>query len=78
MPIINSNVIRKIEEPTEFVNFLVIVHKKDGTLHLCLDPMQLKSIILREHFYSITFEKISSRMTGVKYFSIIDSNKAFW
>ena len=40
--LIKANVISKIEEPTGWVNSLVIVEKKDKTLRLCLDPKELK------------------------------------
>ncbi len=72
-----SNVIRKIDEPTKFVNSLVMVSKPDGGLRICLDPQHLNAI-LREHFYLPTFSEIASRMTGAKVFSILDANKAFW
>jgi len=77
MRMAKNNVIRKIDELTEFVNSLVMVHKKDGALRLCLDPQHLDNI-LREHFYNPTFEEIISKMAGAKYFSILDANKAFW
>ena len=33
-----EGVIVEVEEPTEWVNFLVIVEKPNGDLRLCLDP----------------------------------------
>ena len=42
--LIKANVISKIEEPTDWVNSLVIVKKKDKTLRLCLDPKELKLV----------------------------------
>ena len=71
-------VIEKIDEPTEFVNSLVIVRKPNGSLRICLDPQYLNSNILREHYYLPTFAEIASRMNGAKVFSILDANKAFW
>ena len=47
--LIKANVISKIEEPTEWVNYLVIVEKKDKTLRLCLDPRELNQYILRDY-----------------------------
>lgn len=71
-------VIRKINEPTEFVNSLVIVPKKDGSLRICLDPQYLNENILREHYYFPTLDEISSKMANAKVFSTLDANKAFW
>ena len=47
--LIKANVISKTEEPTELVNYLVIVEKKDKTLRLCLDPKELNQYILQDY-----------------------------
>lgn len=73
-----NEIIVKVEEPTEFVNNVVIIKKPNGTLRICLDPQYLNSCLLREHFKLPTFEKISSRIQGAKVFSVLDANKAFW
>nr|CAI5829934.1 unnamed protein product [Callosobruchus analis] len=33
-----SKIIRKVDEPTEWVNSIVIIRKNNGTLRICLDP----------------------------------------
>jgi hypothetical protein len=33
-----ARIIREIEEPTEWVNSVVMVIKSDGSLEICLDP----------------------------------------
>ena len=43
-------VIKKIEEPTEWVNSFVPVTKPNGRLRVCLDPRNLNKSIKREHF----------------------------
>ncbi|KFM57554.1 Transposon Ty3-I Gag-Pol polyprotein, partial [Stegodyphus mimosarum] len=73
-----DGIIKKVNKPTEFVNSLVIVRKKDGNLRVCLDPQYLNQNILREHYHIPTFEEISSQMSNAKVFSILDANKAFW
>lgn len=42
--------IAKVDIPTEWVSFLVIVEKPDGTLRICLDPRDLNKAIKRGHF----------------------------
>ena len=42
-------VIKSIEEPSEWVSSLVIVKKKLGALRICLYPRDLNKAIKREH-----------------------------
>ena len=44
-------VIKRTEEPTDWVNALVIVEKPNGSLRLCLDPNNLNAYIKREHHH---------------------------
>jgi len=43
-------VVRKVEEPTDWVNSMAIVEKPNGSLRICLDPRHLNKAIKREHF----------------------------
>jgi hypothetical protein len=45
-----KNVIRKVEEPTDWVSSMVVVEKPNGKLRICLDPKHLNKAIKREHF----------------------------
>ena len=42
-------VISKVNKATDWVNSLVIVEKKDGSLRICLDPKDSNKSIKREH-----------------------------
>lgn len=42
-------VLKKVEEPTEWVNSMVCVNKRTGDLRLCMDPKDLNANIKREH-----------------------------
>jgi hypothetical protein len=71
-------VILSVDEPTEWVNSLVITEKKDGSLRLCLDPKDLNKNIQREHFQIPTFEDVVTRLGGKKVFSILDQKDSYW
>lgn len=45
-----KQIIEKVHEPTQWVNALVIVMKKDGSLRICLDP----------HYLNLAIQRISS------------------
>ena len=46
---VKSGVLVKVDQPTDWVNNLVIVEKKNGSLRLCLDPRDLNKAVKREH-----------------------------
>ena len=59
-----AGVIENMEEPTKWVNSLVVVENSDGSLQLYLDTRDLNKVIKREHFQQTTFEDISARLAG--------------
>ena len=44
---VKSGVLRKVDQPTDWVNNLVVVEKTNGLLRLCLDPKDLNNAIKR-------------------------------
>ena len=64
----HNRIIAKTDEPTIWVNSLVIVERKDGSLRLRLDPKDLNSVIRREHFQIPTLGSLG----GKKYFTVLD------
>lgn len=73
-----KGVLIKREEPTDWVNSLVIVQKPNGSLRICLDPRDLNRAIKREHHAIPTFEDIAHKLHGKKLFSVIDMKDGFW
>ena len=71
-------VIRKVEEPTDWVSSMAIVEKPDGSLRICLDPRHLNKAIKREHFQLPTIEDITTRMANAKWFTKLDANRGYW
>ncbi|KAL6487668.1 hypothetical protein MHYP_G00042940 [Metynnis hypsauchen] len=55
-------VIAKIEEPTQWVNPIVIEEKPNGKLRICLDPRDLNTAVMREHYQLPTVEEVTSRL----------------
>ncbi|XP_023806132.1 uncharacterized protein K02A2.6-like [Oryzias latipes] len=75
---IRLGVIKKVNEPTDWVNSMVITKKKNGELRICLDPKDLNESIKREHYQIPTREEIISEMSGAKYFTKLDASQGFW
>lgn len=72
------DVIQRVQEPTEWVNSLVIVRKKNNKLRVCMDPSNLNKAIKREHYPMKTVEEVVSRIPNAKIFSVLDANHGFW
>lgn len=73
-----KGIICKVTEPTEWVNSLICVEKPNGKLRVCLDPKALNDNIRRPHYPMRTIDDITSKLTGAKYFSVLDATKGYW
>ena len=65
-------VVSPVTAPTDWVNSLVVVEKKDGTLRLCLDPPDLNKAIKREFYRPPSPEEVSSKLHGMNIFTVVD------
>ncbi len=72
-------VIKKVTEPTDWVNSMVTVVKGDK-VRICLDPKHLNCAIKREHYPMNTIEEISARLgaENARYYSVLDCSSSFW
>jgi len=73
-----SNIIKKVTEPTEWVNSMVAIRKKNGRVRICIDPTNLNIAIQREHFPMSTIDDIATRLCGSQYFSVLDANMGYF
>ena len=70
---------RVINQPTEWVNSLVVVEKhKTKKLRVCLDPRPLNIAIKREHFQIPTLDSIATILTGGKILLKLNANHGYW
>ena len=70
--------IRKVEEPADWVNGMVLVEKPNKSLRVCLDPRPLNEGIKRQHLQLPTKEEMLSKLTGAKYFTKLDASSGYW
>ena len=73
-----AGVVSKLDHPTEWVNSLVIVEKKDGSLRLCLDPKDLNEHTLKDFKTIPSPEEISCKLYNKEYFTVIDMRDCYW
>lgn len=74
----DQNVIKKIEEPTNWVSSITYVTKRDGGLRICLDPKHLNKALLRPYHKIPTLEEINHRFAKAKFFSKLDAKAGYW
>ena len=72
------DIIEQVNEPTEWVNPLLIVEKSNGKLRICLDPKHLNQAIKHQHYKLSTAEKLTSEMHHAKFFIKLDASKGYW
>ena len=73
-----EGVIAPVEEPTPWVNSLVVVEKPNGSLRVCIDPRDLNKAILREHYPMKTVEEVAGQLSSAKMFSVLDASQAYY
>ena len=57
---------------------LVLVHKPNGNLRVCLDPHTINKALRFNIHNAKTFQDITSSIRSVKKVSKIDANSGFW
>ena len=72
------NVISKVDEPTKWVNSMVVVPKPNGAVRICLDPRDLNTAINRKHYKVITLEEVTSQLSAAQYFTVLDATFGYW
>ena len=75
---VQLEVIEKVNEPTDWVNSIVVAEKPNGKLRLCLDPKDLNKAIKRPHYSMKTLEEALAEMPNAKYFSKLDAQSGYW
>lgn len=74
---VSLGVISAVDEPTEWVNSIVLVKKRNGSLRICLDPRNLNKAIKRSYQFP-TIHNIKAKLAGAKIFSSLDASSGFW
>lgn len=71
-------VIKPVNELTEWVNSLVATKKKNGSLRVCLDPCNLNEAVKRQHYSIPTPEDMGSKLAGKTIFTMLDEKDGYW
>ena len=69
--LVKQQIITPVTEPTPWINSMVVVPKKNGTLRICLDPKDLNHYVQCEHYQLPTIEDIAMRLDKAKVFTVL-------
>ena len=72
------DVIKKVAEPTDWVNGIVIIIKPNGKIRICIDPCDLNKAVKGEYYPMRTINGIITRMSNASVFSVLDASSGFW
>ena len=76
--ILRQGIIRKVDEPTDWVSSLTDMRKANGKLRLCLDLKDLNRAIKRCHHHTPTLEELTHKFAGSVVFSKLDAKNGYW
>ena len=71
-------VIRKVDEPTDWVSSLVYAWKPNGKVRACLNAKELNSSIKRDHHRTPTVEEITHNFAGSTIFTKVDGTASYY
>ena len=73
-----QQVIRKVDEHTDWVSSLAYTTKRDGSLTICLDPQKLNKALRRCPHKIPTLEGLNPMFTNAKVFTKLDAKAGYW
>ena len=75
-------VLKPVHEATPWINSFVLVESKDKLgnlkLHICLDPTNLNSVIIREPYHFRTPKDIAHLLEDACIMTVCDCKKGYW
>ncbi|KAK2719595.1 hypothetical protein QYM36_005160 [Artemia franciscana] len=71
-------IIEKVVTLTKWVNSMVMVERKDGSIRLCIDPVDLNKSIKRPHYPIPTLDGVTLKLHGAKVFTKLDAQSGYW
>lgn len=75
---VTQQVIRPIEEATDWVSSITCVLKKDNSIRVCLDPRYLNMALIRPMHNIPTVDEINYKLSNATHFSKLDAKAGYW
>lgn len=76
--LLERGIIDKVEQPTDWVNNIVIVEKPNKSLRICLDPLHLNKSVCLDQFPIPTLDELALKLKGKTMFTVLDLKDGFY
>ena len=71
-------VIRKVPQPTNWINSIAYSRKKDGRLIICFDTKDLNKTIKCCNYRAPNVEEVCHKLVDAKFLSKLDAKHGYW
>ena len=79
---LKAGVLKPVQETTPWINSFVLIEGTDKQgkpkLQICLDPINLNKVIIRELYHFKTPEDISHLLADATVMTVLDCKKGYW
>lgn len=72
-----QDIIECVNEPSPWISPVVVEHKPDGDIRMCIDMRRANNAVLRENYPLPIFDSFMTKLKGDKYFSRLDLKNAY-
>lgn len=73
-----KGIVTNVDEPTDWLNNIVIIEKPDKSLRIYLDPQHLNKNIVEENFPIPTLDEITPKLLNKSVYTVLDFKDGFW
>ena len=75
---IARGVIKKVNEPTDWVGSMTVTTRANGKIRICLDASELNKVIKREHYVAAIVQDKTHLLNGSDTFTKLDLKDGYW
>lgn len=72
-----NGILEKVTQPSAWISALLVLHKPNGRLRVCLDPKFLNIALKRNVYPMPTIDDVLPRLANAKVFSTVDVTQGF-
>lgn len=76
--LLKRDIIMKVEEPTEWVNNIVLVEKPNKKIRICLDPLHLNKFVCNDQHNIPTIDELGLKLKNKSIYTVLDLKEGFY